>query len=156
MQCYLVCLTFLDSSVLPGFHSSSPVCEAAVQHLCPWVHGHRLWVRGLRLTSSHCQVGQEWRRCHPQWLLQNNCKFIRHKSFSFFPHWTHCTISITCMILHHHSILTAFSFSFFPFLFCRRSTTCRFWVWSSQMRVSTSALQRTMQATFSPAHSLSS
>lgn len=32
-----------------------------------------------------------------------------------FPHWTHCTISITCMILHHHRILTAFfSFSFFP------------------------------------------
>lgn len=81
MWCFILCNPPWHI-FLSGFHSSSPVCQAASQHLRPRVHGHRVWVRGLRVTSSHCQMGQEWRCCHPQRLLQNNCMFIRNTCLS--------------------------------------------------------------------------
>lgn len=62
-------LNIPDFSVSSIFHSSSTVCQAAREHLCSWVHGHCLWVWGFRVTSPHCQMGQEWRCCYPQWLL---------------------------------------------------------------------------------------
>lgn len=80
-----------------------------------------------------------------------------------------------CMCLHHQSVIIKrvqdwlevrlvlipvyICFSHprsLSLCFCRRSTTCRFWVWSSQMRVSTSAWLKMMQATSNPAPSLSS
>lgn len=147
MSCFILCNPPWHI-FLSGFHSSSPVCQAASQHLRPRVHGHRVWVRGLRVTSSHCQMGQEWRCCHPQRLLQNNCMFIRNTCLSQpFSSWEWLKMLLV-------RLLTAGFFP--PFLFCRRSTTCRFWVSSSQMRVSTSALRKTMLATSSPVPSSSS
>lgn len=85
------------------FCSSSPVCEAACQHLCPWVHGHCFWVWGLRNPSPHSQVGQEWRCCHPQWLLQNNCKLILHKGSAYS--WTRYISGSHCLVVVDNSIV---------------------------------------------------
>lgn len=68
---------------------------------------------------------------------------------SFF-HLCFCIISI---ILINKSVNSYF---FCSFLFCRRITTCRFWVSSSQMRVFTSVLRKMTQATSSPTPNSSS
>lgn len=152
VSCYRPCL---NSMFPPGFHSPSSVRQAAGQHLRSRVHGHRLWVWSLRLTSSHHQMGQKWRRCHPQWLFQNHSEFIWGSNLTSLT-FTHIKKNILLLIKKAVSQLLFLVFFFFCLFFCRRSTTCRFWAWWSQTRGSISAWQKTMQGTSSRAPSSSS
>lgn len=90
----------------------------------------------LSFTRSHCES------LHHRSVTRKSRKLIRTAA---------CIDTCVCLLFQFPLF-----FLFFPFLLCRRTTTCRFWVWSSQTRASTSAWQKTMRATSSPAPSLSS
>lgn len=109
----LVIEPILNPILSPGFHSPPSVRQAASQHLRSRVHGHCLRVWSLRFTSSHREMGQKWRCCHPQWLLQNHCEFIWGSNLTSLT-FTHSLASLVHFLLLIQSLfLLLFVFTCF-------------------------------------------